>query len=194
MREKRDDMKKENNQKWIGPLGEILALVGTLCFATFDGWQSVSGLIVAIAVVIAAIIRHEPHQYLASAIRKALSLTPGVLVHFGLIHPEKAVSLVGLIAPSFAIYWSWKANGGGEVPSRLPCILAMVCSIALFLPSCASPPIVFDLNSNPSGDELRDPITGAVIRQLPGGGAKAVIDAETVGKWFLWGQRNFSSE
>tara|TARA_R110000772_G_scaffold268565_1_gene396206 strand:- start:4710 stop:5282 length:573 start_codon:yes stop_codon:yes gene_type:complete len=179
-------MTNKKNQKWIGPLGEILALVGALFFAAFEGWPSVSGLILAVAVVVAAIVRHDSEEYLASSIRKALSLAPGVAVEMGWMHPEKAVSVVGLIPPVFAIYWSWRANGGGAIPPKLPCVALLACLAISLLPSCGGY-VVFRPNELGSAGELRELTSGVVIRERPDGGAKAVIDSQTVKRWFEWG-------
>jgi hypothetical protein len=102
-------MKKD---RALGLLREILTAGGALIFGMAEERHTAAiGIIVAIAAVAWALSHHEGMAILQSALRKCFSLLPGVLLAFGVIDEERAVSLAGLLTPLFALVWSFLDNG-----------------------------------------------------------------------------------
>ena len=89
-----------------GQIREVLTCVGALAFTSFDGWQSVTGLLVAVAVVIWSFAHHSGANMIYTSIRKALALVPAVLVAFDVIDLRQSEHLVALLAPLSAMVWS----------------------------------------------------------------------------------------
>ncbi len=127
---------KENKEKILGFAREALTALGSLMFATVDGWPSVVGLIVMALSIIWAIVYHEGMDVIYTSIRKALSAAPGVLVVFGLIDPDQAASAVALLLPLTSIVWSFIEKGGKAPKSGIPAIALIACLALLTLPSC----------------------------------------------------------
>ena len=127
-----------NKEKALGLFREILVTGGTLVFGAFDGLTSLVGLLVAVASVLWAIYYHEGLEIVSTSIRKVLSAAPGTLLALGFIAPETAGLLASLIAPLFALVWSFAAKGGNvaNVANKAPLVLFALCCATL-MSSCA---------------------------------------------------------
>lgn len=105
-------MKTLKKERALGLLREILTAGGSLVFgAADDVYLSAVGFLVAVASVAWALRYHEGLAVLSSALRKCLSMLPGVLLAFGVISEDRAMSLAGLLTPLFAVVWSFFENG-----------------------------------------------------------------------------------
>lgn len=127
------DLEKD---RFLGALREVLTAGGGLVFGATEGTASVVGLFVAIAAVAWSLFHHEGREVLATSARKVLSLLPGVLLELGLVSPEKATMVGALLAPLFALVWSFNSKGG-KPPASLPLVLFLAV-LSLTFPSCSN--------------------------------------------------------
>lgn len=126
---------KINKEQLLGLLREVLTAFGGLVFATTTGWESITGLILAIASIIWSVWQHEGLEVIFTSIRKAISLVPAIFVMLGWISPEKAGILISMLAPLTSIIWSITTNGPAPTnDGRFP--LWILCLFTLFINSC----------------------------------------------------------
>ncbi|MDB9741467.1 hypothetical protein OAB00_01290 [Akkermansiaceae bacterium] len=162
----------------LGQLREILAIVGALFFGTMTGWESITGLIVAVAAVAWGIWKHEGGDKLFSSIRKVLSVAPGVAVAFGWLPAEKEPLIAAMVIPLFSMIWSFKANGGTVDTGKIVPLLVFIMTLCFI--SCSH----VNLDDAPSTVAIRGDITGVLLESDGQGGITPTIDRLTILKWF----------
>lgn len=174
-----------NKNVFIGQLRELLTLLGALAFASFTGWESVVGLIVAVASVIWAFAYHEGKEVVFTTIRKVLSLAPGVGVALGYIPEEKAAIVTSMVLPLTAMVWSFMSNGGTP-PSgglKLPVMLLVATLSCMCFPSCVSTPEFYKVNAEPYLDEISKDASEVIMDPsdvTPVGGNQFQFDGQAV--------------
>ena len=104
---------KKDEPHWVGPLSEFLtALLGYLSFQgifPLSAAADTTSLVVVIALISWRLWKKEGWEQLITLIRKALSLTPAVLVALGIMTSANAASLFLIFPPLFAMLWSFKS-------------------------------------------------------------------------------------
>ena len=135
-------MNNPTKQLQLGWLREILTLAGGLIFSMSEGHTAIIALIVATAAVVWALVDNEGLETVFTLARKALSLVPGILVHFDLIDPTKAASLTALLGPLAAILWSHFLKGSKYPPipdltQRVVIFMAVLAALCGPLSSCS---------------------------------------------------------
>lgn len=110
------------NSKSLGLLREFLAAASVALLVYGIGtdvlWQTVTGGVVAVWMLVAGLRANEGWETLGSVIRKVLSAVGGVLVLQGALSPERADALIGVIINLLAMAWSAKAKTGSGDTER----------------------------------------------------------------------------
>ena len=137
-----------NRTQITGLLRQVLTLLGTFLFVGFEGWASVSGLVVALAGVGLSVFFNEGKEKIFTLARHALSSVPALGVEFGWWSLEQSTIITGLITSSLAMIWSLVSKDAPLPPAGgTAALLALSC--LLFLPSCAA------IQSRVTGQEIR---------------------------------------
>ena len=159
----------------LGQVRELLMIIGSLCFAHFEGVPSVVGALVAALAVVFAVRNHEGKEIIFSAVRKGLTFIPACLVAFEVIPTDKAVVVGSALMSSLALVWSFVSNSDKPLPKSSVLVLPIVAFMSLgFFPSCT-------LAMKPE-ESLRLP-HGVLLSQDGTGKAKAEIDSQTITTW-----------
>lgn len=102
------------NAKSLGMLRELMAAASVALLVYGIGsevlWQTVTGGVVAVWMLVAGLRANEGWEALGSVIRKILSAVGGVLVLQGAMSPERADALIGVIFNLIAMAWSAKGK------------------------------------------------------------------------------------
>ena len=165
-------------------MSELLTLVGSLLFAGTPQ-ESITGIVGGIVALLAiglAIYRHEGTEMIFTLVRKALSITPAILLQLNVIDTGTATKLIAAIAPLSALVWSYLVNAGlakGSIPDNVTKLIIIGTIVTLTLPSCGLKFRV-GLDEDVDSGGVRSPITGLKYRKAEDGGAKAVIDIHTI--------------
>jgi hypothetical protein len=166
--------------KILGPIMELITLIGALVYANYEGWPAISAGIVSVGIIAYRIYNHKGPEKIFSAIRKFLSLVPAIGVQLGIFDISQGESIIAFIAPLISVVWSWKVNkGNGSYSSGgFPVVLLLGCCLSLFAVSCKS--IAIDLTGQPRVGDIRT-VGGVIVRSNSAGDSKAVIDGTTIG-------------
>lgn len=179
--------------KLLGQARELLTAGAAILTAygyTNDQYVALwSGVVIALVSLIFGVMKHEGRQKLWSLGRKVINVGGAVAVHHGLTNPDQMAALLGILGPLLAMKGSLSANAEDDPQGNLPFGRGSFLWMLLFIPAfmtlgCSG--IHFDPADTPREGDVRSPFTGTVLRATSDGGAKAVIDAQTITTGVSW--------
>lgn len=126
-------------EQFEGQIREFLNVAGgavaAFGYANDSQVQAVAGLALSVIMLFVGFKNKDGFGKMVSLIRKVAGAVGAAVVAFNWLDPSKAVALVGVLGPLFAILSSWKSNGGKLPIGRLPLVL-LAFFLTLGLPSC----------------------------------------------------------
>jgi hypothetical protein len=153
-----------NQDKFNSLVRELVTAVGTAA-GSFGLMHdnlivAVSGFVVAAAMVGWALYTHSDTSILGTLLRKALSSGAGVAVTYGVITPEKAEAILGVVLVIISIYFGNRASGpatpgdGNSNGGLNALLMLLACSFMIGLNSCAG--LLNGISFTPDGCVMAD--------------------------------------